>query len=119
MAESVQGTTGYVFGIAETSPTNATFQNVRKVASDELVNFIRDENGRRITRRSDDETGAITGVCRIKSTFTRLVINAKLTISGGTFAGDYMVISTDEGHTNGDFIEYTFTAESNEYITPA
>lgn len=120
MAESTQGTTGYLFGIAATSPTGAVFQNLRKAASDDVVNYVRDENNKRITKRSDDETGQITAVMKIKASgFTRVAINAKLTITGGAFAGDYVIVSTDEGQPNGDFTDYTITAESMEYIVPA
>jgi hypothetical protein len=118
MAETTQGISGYIHGVTDTSPTAATFQSLRQAKSDELVTYIKDEAGKRITMRSDDQTTQITGVCKIKTTFTRLAIAATLTIAGGDFAGEYIVMSTDEGQVNGDFTEYTFVAMLPEYINP-
>lgn len=120
MAETTQGTTGFLHGINATSPAEAVFQSIRKGRSDELVSEIKDEQGRRITRRSDDETGEITCTMKIKASgFTRVAINAKFTITGGAHAGDYMVTGTSEPHINDGWAEYEISALSCEYITPA
>jgi hypothetical protein len=120
MAETTQGTTGYLHGIAATSPTAAVFQNLRKQVSDALETEIKDENGKVITLRTDDERGDLSATMRIKAAgFTRVAIGAKFTLVGGAFAGDYIVKSTSEAHVNDGWAEYEISAVAYEYITPA
>lgn len=120
MAETVQGTTGFLHGIAATSPTAAVFQSMRLQVSDALETEIKDEQGRVITVRTDDQRDDITATMRIKSSgFTRVAIGAKFTVTGGAFAGDYMVKTTSEPHVNDGWAEYEISAVKREYVTLA
>jgi hypothetical protein len=119
MASTTQGESGYLFGVDATSATDTLFQNLRRGRSDALVTEIKNETGQRITKRSDDETKALSGELRIKTGFTEPGINTKFTITGGKFAGDYFIVSIDNGQTNDGFVTFQFNAEAWEYIVPA
>lgn len=120
MAESTQGTTGYLHGIAATSPTAATFQNMSVQISDALETEIQDENGKVITVRTDDQRDDLECMMRIKSSgFTRVAIGALFTVTGGAFAGGYMIKTTSEAHVNDGWAEYKITAVNREYVTEA
>ncbi len=120
MAETTQGVTGYLFGIGATSPTAATFQNLRVQNSDALESEIEDEQGRVITVRTDDERNDITATMRIKASgFTRVAIGSLFAVAGSSLAGSYMVKTTSEAHINKDWAEYEISAVKREYCTLA
>lgn len=118
MAESTQGITGYLFGIGATSPTGATLQNLRVQISDALESEIKDENGKVITVRTDDQRDDITATMKIKASgFTRPAIGAALVVAGSTLAGSYMIKTTSEALINDDWAEFEISAVKREYVT--
>ena len=119
MAATVLGITGFIHGITAsgTLATACELQNLGLDKSDALVNEILNAAGQRITVRTDDETKALQGELRIKSTFTALAIGALLTIpTGYTHEGEYMIVSTGDRRVNNDHATYSFTAVAMEYI---
>lgn len=120
MSESTQGVSGLLFGIGATSPTAAYFQNMRLAISDALETELKDEQGKVITVRTDDQRDELSCTLRIKASgFTRVAVGALFVVTGGAFAGSYMVKSTSEAHTNDGWAEYEITATKREYVTLA
>jgi len=116
MAATVHGT-AYVYGVGATAPTNATIISISVAQSDANVSEVADHTGGVISLRTDDQRDVLNMELRVTASYTENVIGSKLTIVGGNHAGEYMVETATEAHSNKDFVTYSVTATKREYLT--
>ena len=116
MAETTHGT-AWLYGIAETAPTNATILSIGLKKSDRTVDETPAHSGRVAHIRADDQLDELEMELRILGTYSKPAISSKMTIAGGTFAGDYMVTSTDEGKQAKGHVTFKVSARKDEYVT--
>lgn len=116
MAAKQHGT-AYMWGVDTTNPTSAQVVSARNSQGLEIDDVVLNSSGEIVSRRLDDIKQTLSLVLRIESGYTRPTLGNKITLTTGAFAGDWLVVGTDEGKEVKGFVEFTITAEKLEYLT--
>lgn len=121
MAAKTHGSLVLVYGITETTFTNATLLSVSYNRSDKNVDYVPNQSGQNSYIRSDDERTDATFTFQITAAYVEPEIAAKITIAGSSeeirYNGDYMIKSIGRPKVAKGFTIISMVLEKDEYMT--
>jgi hypothetical protein len=117
MAAKVHGT-AFLYGATGTTGGTVTYTSAQILrysirGSDAAVDYVENNDGQRVTMRTDDTTSELDIELAIQSGFTKPVIGNALSFDGVTYA----IKSVSDARVQKGWAAYSITAESCEYMT--